>query len=156
MLNSKLIFNLILIFSIFSISFALFLEFVLDYMPCRLCVYQRIPYYLIILTGLINIFNKKYFSYVYLIFALLIFAELLTSGYHSLSSFGLINYIGCESASLPSDITQLKNALLNDSLVVDCSNANLKYLGIPLSLYNFLFSTFFLLLIVLNAYKKKN
>tara|TARA_Y100000768_G_C23818824_1_gene605508 strand:+ start:303 stop:773 length:471 start_codon:yes stop_codon:yes gene_type:complete len=156
MLNSKLIFNLILIFSIFSISFALFLEFVLDYMPCRLCTYQRIPYYLIILTGLINIFNKKYFSYVYLIFALLIFAELLTSGFHSLTTFGIINYTGCESASLPSDITQLKNALLNDSLVVDCSNANLKYLGIPLSLYNFLFSTFFLLLIVLNAYKKKN
>ena len=156
MLNSKLIFNLILIFSIFSISFALFLEFVLDYMPCRFCTYQRIPYYLIILTGLINIFNKKYFSYVYLIFALLIFAELLTSGFHSLTTFGIINYTGCESASLPSDITQLKNALLNDSLVVDCSNANLKYLGIPLSLYNFLFSTFFLLLIVLNAYKKKN
>ena len=156
MLNSKLIFNLILIFSIFSISFALFLEFVLDYMPCRLCVYQRVPYYLIILTGLINIFNKKYFSYVYLIFALLIFAELLTSGFHSLTTFGIINYTGCESTSLPSDITQLKNALLNDSLVVDCSNANLKYLGIPLSLYNFLFSTFFLLLIVLNAYKKKN
>ena len=156
MLNSKLIFNLILIFSIFSISFALFLEFVLDYMPCRLCTYHRIPYYLIILTGLINIFNKKYFSYVYLIFALLIIVELLISGFHSLTTFGIINYTGCESASLPSDITQLKNALLNDSLVVDCSNANLKYLGIPLSLYNFLFSTFFLLLIVLNAYKKKN
>ncbi len=156
MLNSKLIFNLILIFSIFSISFALFLEFVLDYMPCRLCVYQRIPYYLIILTGLINIFNKKYFSYVYLIFALLIIVELLISGFHSLTTFGIINYTGCESTSLPSDITQLKNALLNDSLVVDCSNANLKYLGIPLSLYNFLFSTFFLLLIVLDAYKKKN
>jgi len=55
---------------------------------------------------------------------------------------------------LPSDISQLKEALMNDSLVVTCSNANLKYFGIPLSLYNTLFSLFFLLIIIFNAKKK--
>ena len=155
MLNSKIIFNLIFIFSFFSISFALFLEFFLGFMPCTLCIYQRIPYYLLIVIGFINIFSKKYFAYLYLLAITLIFIELILSGYHSLVSFEIINYSGCESAVLPSDITKLKEALLNDNLVVDCSNANLKYFGIPLSVYNFLFSSIFLILIILNANKKK-
>ena len=155
MLNSKTIFNLIFIFSIFSISFALYLEFFLGYMPCKLCTYQRIPYYLLIVIGFINIFSKKYFAYLYLLLITLILGELILSGYHSLVTFEIIKYSGCESAILPSDITQLKEALLSDNLVVDCSNANLKYFGIPLSIYNFLFSNIFLLIIILNAYKKK-
>ena len=156
MLNSKTIFNLIFIFSIFSISFALYLEFFLGYMPCKLCTYQRVPYYLLIIIGFINIFSKKYFAYLYLLAITLIFIELILSGYHSLVTFEIVNYSGCESAVLPSDITKLKEALLNDNLVVDCSNANLKYFGIPLSVYNFLFSSIFLILIILNANKKKN
>tara|TARA_B100000963_G_scaffold267525_1_gene235749 strand:- start:232 stop:702 length:471 start_codon:yes stop_codon:yes gene_type:complete len=155
MLNSKIIFNLIFIFSFFSISFALFLEFFHGFMPCTLCIYQRIPYYLLIVIGFINIFSKKYFAYLYLLAITLIFIELILSGYHSLVTFEIVNYSGCESAVLPSDITKLKEALLNDNLVVDCSNANLKYFGIPLSVYNFLFSSIFLILIILNANKKK-
>ena len=155
MLNSKIIFNLIFIFSFFSISFALFLEFFLGFMPCTLCIYQRIPYYLLIVIGFINIFSKKYFAYLYLLAITLIFIEFILSGYHSLVTFEIVNYSGCESAVLPSDITKLKEALLNDNLVVDCSNANLKYFGIPLSVYNFLFSSIFLILIILNANKKK-
>ena len=155
MLNSKIIFNLVFIFSIFSISFALYLELVLGYMPCKLCTYQRIPYYLLIIIGFINIFSKKYFKYLYIILITLILSELIISGYHSLVTFEIIKYSGCESAILPSDITQLKEALLSDNLVLDCSNANLKYFGIPLSIYNFLFSNIFLLIIILNAYKKK-
>ena len=85
----------------------------------------------------------------------LLLCELFISGYHTLSTFGIIEYTGCESATLPTDINQLKEALLNDKLVVTCSNANLKFFGIPLSFYNTLFSTFFLLIIILNAYKKK-
>ena len=155
MLNSKIIFNLIFIFSFLSISFALFLEFFLGFMPCTLCIYQRIPYYLLIVIGFINIFSKKYFAYLYLLAITLIFIELILSGYHSLVTFEIVNYSSCESAVLPSDITKLKEALLNDNLVVDCSNANLKYFGIPLSVYNFLFSSIFLILIILNANKKK-
>ncbi len=155
MFDRKIIFNSIFLFSIFSISFALYLEFFLGYMPCKLCTYQRIPYYLIIIFGFISILFKRYITYTYLLFILLILVEMFISGYHSLVTFELISYDGCESASLPSDINKLKDALLNDKLIVKCSDANLRYFGIPLSLYNFLFSNFFLILIILNATKKK-
>ena len=45
---------------------------------------------------------------------------------------------------------------MSDTLTVNCSNANLKYFGIPLSIYNSFFSLMFLIVIVFNAYKEKN
>ena len=156
MFSSRVSFYAIFIYSIISISFALYLEFVLGHEPCKLCIYQRIPYYLIIIIGLVNLFYRKFFTYLYLLIGFLLLIELLVSAHHTLNTFGLIEYTGCESASLPSDINQLKEALLSDTLIVNCSNANLKYFGLPLSLYNALFSIMFLIIIGTHAYKKKN
>ena len=155
MLDIKKIFYGIFFFSIISTLFAFYLQYVLGHAPCKLCIYQRVPYYLIIAIGLINLLFNKYLKFSLFLISILLLSELFISGYHTLSTFGIIEYTGCESATLPTDINQLKEALLNDSLVVTCSNANLKFFGIPLSLYNTLFSAFFLLIIILNAYKKK-
>ena len=155
MLDIKKIFYGIFFFSIISNLFAFYLQYVLGHAPCKLCIYQRVPYYLIIAIGLINLLFNKYLKFSLFLISIVLLSELLISGYHTLSTFGFVEYTGCESATLPSDINQLKEALLNDSLVVNCSNANLKFFGIPLSFYNTLFSAFFLLIIILNAYKKK-
>lgn len=155
MLDIKKIFYGIFFFSIVSIFFAFYLQYILGHAPCKLCIYQRVPYYLIIAIGVINLLFNKYLKFSLILISVLLLSELFISGYHTLSTFGIIEYTGCESATLPTDINQLKEALLNDSLVVTCSNANLKFFGIPLSLYNTLFSAFFLLIIIVNAYKKK-
>lgn len=155
MLDKKKIVYGIFFFSIVSILFAFYLQYILGHAPCKLCIYQRVPYYLIIVIGVINLLFNKYLKFSLFLISVLLLSELFISGYHTLSTFGIIEYTGCESATLPTDINQLKEALLNDKLVVTCSNANLKFFGIPLSFYNTLFSTFFLLIIILNAYKKK-
>ena len=155
MLDIKKIVYGIFFFSLVSILFAFYLQYILGHAPCKLCIYQRVPYYLIIAIGVINLLFNKYLKFSLFLISVLLLCELFISGYHTLSTFGIIEYNGCESATLPTDINQLKEALLNDKLVVTCSNANLKFFGIPLSFYNTLFSTFFLLIIILNAYKKK-
>ena len=155
MLDIKKMVYGIYFFSIVSILFAFYLQYILGHAPCKLCIYQRVPYYLIIAIGVINLLFNKYLKFSLFLISVLLLCELFISGYHTLSTFGIIEYTGCESATLPTDINQLKEALLNDKLVVTCSNANLKFFGIPLSFYNTLFSTFFLLIIILNAYKKK-
>jgi len=111
---------------------------------------------LIILVSFFYFIFKKKFKIYYTLLTLLLFTEFVISNYHTLSTFGILNYSGCESATLPKDITKLRDALMNDSLVVNCTNANLKYFGIPLSIYNSLFSIAFLLIIALNGLKKKN
>ena len=156
MINSKNIFFLAVLFSIFAILSAFFMQYVLGHAPCKLCTYQRIPYYIIILVGLITLFFPKIIKLTSFLLIFLLLAEFLVSNYHTLSTYEIISYSGCQSAEIPNDINQLKKALMSDSLIVNCSNANLKYFGIPLSIYNSFFSLMFLIVIVFNAYKEKN
>ena len=156
MISSKNIFILAVLFSIFAILSAFFMQYVLGHAPCKLCTYQRIPYYIIILVGLITLFFPKIIKLTYFLLIFLLLAEFLVSNYHTLSTYEVISYSGCQSAEIPSDINQLKEALMSDTLIVNCSNANLKYFGIPLSIYNSFFSLMFLIVIVFNAHKEKN
>ena len=156
MINSKNIFFLAVLFSIFAILSAFFMQYVLGHTPCKLCTYQRIPYYIIILIGLITFFFPKIIKLTSFLLIFLLLAEFLVSNYHTLSTYEVISYSGCQSAEIPNDINQLKEALMSDTLIVNCSNANLKYFGIPLSIYNSFFSLMFLIVIVFNAYKEKN
>ena len=156
MINSKNIFLLAVLFSIFAILSAFFMQYVLGHAPCKLCTYQRIPYYIIILVGLITLFFPKIIKLTSFLLIFLLLAEFLVSNYHTLSTYEVISYSGCQSAEIPNDINQLKEALMSDTLIVNCSNANLKYFGIPLSIYNSFFSLMFLIVIAFNAYKEKN
>ena len=155
MIKKNHIFIIVFLFSLTAMSFAFILQYAYGHNPCKLCVYQRIPYYLILVLGIFYFFIKKYFKFVYLSLIVLIFFELAISGYHSLTTFGVIEYTGCEAALLPTDINKLKEELMSNSLITTCSDANLPYFGIPLSVYNFLFSITFLILIIFNAYKKE-
>ena len=156
MINSKNIFFFAVLFSTFAILSALFMQYVQGHAPCKLCTYQRVPYYIIILIGLITLFFPKIIKITSFLLIFLLLAEFLVSNYHTLSTYEVISYSGCQSAEIPSDINQLKEALMSDTLIVNCSNANLKYFGIPLSIYNSFFSLMFLIVIAFNAYKEKN
>ena len=58
-LKYKTILNLILIFSVFSILFAFYIEYILGHKPCNLCLLQRLPYIAsIILIVLVLIFKN--------------------------------------------------------------------------------------------------
>ena len=155
MINSKNIFYLAVLFSIFAILSAFFMQYVLGHDPCKLCTYQRIPYYIIILIGLITFLFPKIIKITSFLLIFLLLAEFLVSNYHTLSTYEVISYSGCQSAEIPSDINVLKEALMSDTLIVNCTNANLKYFGIPLSIYNSFFSLMFLIVITFNAYKEK-
>ena len=45
----KIILNFLLVFSVFSILFAFYVEYVLGHKPCNLCLLQRLPYILTII-----------------------------------------------------------------------------------------------------------
>ena len=61
-LKYKLQINLILIFSIFSILFAFYVEYILGHKPCNLCLLQRLPYIFIIIIIILAIIFKNFFS----------------------------------------------------------------------------------------------
>ena len=58
-LEIKKFYSIILIISLLSLLIALYIEFFLGYQPCKLCIYQRIPYLIAIFLTLLGIIFSK-------------------------------------------------------------------------------------------------
>jgi len=104
----KKFYIIIFVFSIFSLLIALFIEFFLGYAPCKLCIYQRIPYLIAIFITFLGISYYKNLIWLYMLL-IIFFSSFILSGYH----FGIEQEIfsefsGCTGNSL--DITD-KNEL---------------------------------------------
>ena len=57
----KKFYTIIFIISLLSLLIALYIEFFLGYRPCKLCIYQRIPYLIAIFLTFIGISYYKNF-----------------------------------------------------------------------------------------------
>ena len=145
----------IFVFSLLSLLIALYIEFYLGHSPCKLCVYQRIPYLLAIFITLLGI--NYYKNLIWLYFLLIsFFSSLLLSGYH----FGIEQEIfsefsGCTGNSI--NITD-KNELLKllNSEVNSCKNVDFRILGLSLATINFLLSFVIFILIIKVIKNEKN
>ena len=138
-LNKKNFYIFILLYSLFAILFALYVEYVLGYKACKLCLYQRIPYIVAIFISFIgyNYFkNNKILILIILIFSISFFI----SSYH----YGIENNIfeefsGCTSKSLETiDKSEILKSL-NDN-IISCKDVNFKLFGISLAGINLLLS----------------
>jgi len=138
-LNKKKFYLFILFYSLLAIFFALYVEHVLEYKPCKLCLYQRVPYIVAIFISFVgyNYFkNDKILILIVIIFSI----SVLISGYH----YGIENNIfeefsGCTASTLEIiDKSELLKSL-NDN-VPSCKDVNFKLFGISLAGINFLLS----------------
>ena len=74
--------NLILIISIFSIISAYFIEYVLGYQPCNLCLIERIPYALAIILIFVNYTIKKDEKFLIVLLIIIFIFSFSISVYH--------------------------------------------------------------------------
>ena len=151
----KKFYIIIFVFSIFSLLIALFIEFFLGYAPCKLCIYQRIPYLIAIFITFLGISYYKNLIWLYMLL-IIFFSSFILSGYH----FGIEQEIfsefsGCTGNSL--DITD-KNELLKslNSKVNSCKNVDFQIFGLSLATINFLLSFTILILILKVIKNEKN
>ena len=154
-LKRKNFYLFILFYSLIAIFFALYTEYILGYKPCKLCLYQRIPYIMAIFISFIgyNYFkNDKILILIIVIFLI----SVLVSGYH----FGIENNIfeefsGCAVNSLEIvNKTELLKSL-NDK-VISCKNVDFKLFGISLAGINLLFSLLFFIYSLKILFYEKN
>ena len=138
-INRKDFYLFILFYSLLAIFFALYIEYFLGYKPCKLCLYQRLPYIAAIFISFIG-YNFFKVNKVLILIIIIFLVSVLISGYH----YGIENSIfeefsGCSSNSLEIiDKTELLKSL-NEN-VVSCKDVNFKLLGISLAGINLLFS----------------
>lgn len=158
--NNSNFLNLIFLFaSILILLIVYYLEFFQGVTPCKLCIYQRLPYFIIILLAasflLIKNQNLKKITFIFYIF---IFASSLTMSVHH---FGVENSFwnaltNCESYSKTlSNSNNLKEYLLNKDFV-SCSDVSFKFLGISLAGYNVIISFILLIISIIGFKKLKN
>ena len=74
--------KLILIISLVSIISAYFIEYILGYQPCNLCLIERIPYGLSIILITLSYFFKKNEKFIILLLILTFFFSFAISVYH--------------------------------------------------------------------------
>ena len=138
-LNKKKFYLFILFYSLFAIFFALYVEYILQYKPCKLCLYQRLPYIVAIFISFVG-YNYFKNNKILILIAIIFLISAFISGYH----YGIENNIfeefsGCSTNSL--DIIDKSELLksLNEN-VSNCKDANFKLFGISLAGINLLLS----------------
>ena len=154
-MNRKSLYLLILVYSIFAISFALYIEYYLNYQPCKLCLYQRVPFILAIFISLVG-FNFPTKDEILILLITIFALGMIISGYH----FGIEKSIfeefkGCSNNSL--NITDKDNLLksLNQTLP-SCKDISHTLFGISLAGLNFLSTLFILFFSVRTLIYEKN
>ena len=140
-IKNKTIFNLILLFSIFALISAYFIQYILGHQPCNLCLIERIPYILTIIIITLSFIITKY-EKIYLIFLSLIF---ISATFISLYHFGIEQ--GFIKESLVCDLNSQNNALTTEDLLkklkektISCKDVTFKILGLSLASINVLIS----------------
>ena len=137
----KIILTLIMLFSIFTLLTAYFIQYVLKHQPCNLCLIERIPYIISILVIFTCLFFKKFEKISLIILSLIFFSAALIAFYH----FGIEQ--GFIKESLVCDLNNRINNLSKEALLsqlkempVSCKNVTFKIFGLSLATFNIFIS----------------
>jgi len=142
---------MIMLFSIFTIFAAFFIQYVLKHQPCNLCLIERIPYIAAIIIISISLFFKKFEKISLSILSLIFFSSALIAFYHFGIEQGFIKEsLVCDLNSESNDLS--KESLLNQLKVmpVSCKDITFKIFGLSLATFNIFIS------LVLGAITTKN
>ena len=134
---------LIVILAIISLTIisALIVQYWLGHEPCRLCLYERIPYFLSMLLITKIFFIKKYERITLLILFLVFMSSAVLAFYH----FGIEQ--GFFSESLACTTRDLSKTLSKEELLqqlkqnsIGCKDVSFRILGLSLAAINTIFS----------------
>ena len=139
--KNKIILKLVLVFSIFAILAAYFIQYVLGHQPCNLCLIERIPYIFSIIIISICLFTQKFEKITLIILSLTFFTAALLSFYH----FGIEQ--GFIKESLVCDLNNPNNELSKEALLnqlkkmpISCKDVTFKIFGLSLATFNIFIS----------------
>ena len=143
MLNKTNNIFLIVILAIisFTIISALIIQYWLGHEPCKLCLYERIPYFLSMLLIIKIIFIKKYEKITLLILFLVFMSSAVLAFYHFGIEQGFFSEsLACTSGELSKTFSkeELLEQLKQNS--ISCKNVSLRILGLSLAAINTIFS----------------
>ena len=141
---------LVLIISCFTISIAWIAEYFFDILPCQMCLYQRYPYYFIIVFSIIFLIYRNIpMMFYYLTISLALLFGLFFAIWH----VGIENNIfpgltGCTNQiNNVQSISELKEKILNQN-IISCNEITWSFMGFSAATYN---SILIIALLIMNT-----
>ena len=134
---------LIVILAIISLTIisALIIQYSLGHDPCKLCLYERIPYFLSMLLLIKIIFIKKYERIILLILFLVFMSSAALAFYHFVIEQGFFSEsLACTTGDLSKTLS--KEELLEQLKQnrISCKDVSFRILGFSLAAINTIFS----------------
>ena len=138
--NNIFLFVILAIISLTTIS-TLIIQHWLGHEPCKLCLYERIPYFLSILLIIKIIFIEKYKKITLLILFLVFMCSTILAFYHFGIEQGFFSEsLACTSGDLSKTLSKeelLQQLKLNG---ISCKDVSFRILGLSLAAINTIFS----------------
>ena len=140
-MKNKTALNIILFISIFVLISAYFVEYILGYKPCNLCLIERLPYFFAIIIILLCLTINKFYKIVFILLTISFAVGTILSFYH----FGIEQ--GFFKESLVCAANNEINSLAKEDLikelqkkVVSCKDVQFTLLGLSLAIINTIIS----------------
>tara|TARA_B100001105_G_scaffold242598_1_gene222900 strand:+ start:656 stop:1132 length:477 start_codon:yes stop_codon:yes gene_type:complete len=140
-MKNKTALNIILFISIFVLISAYFVEYILGYKPCNLCLIERLPYFFSIIIILLCLTINKFYKIVFILLTITFAVGTILSFYH----FGIEQ--GFFKESLVCAANNEINSLAKEDLikelqkkVVSCKDVQFTLLGLSLAIINTIIS----------------
>ena len=136
-IKHKTALNIIFLFCIFALFSAYFIQYILKHQPCNLCLIERIPYIISIISISICLFFKKFEKISLIILSLTFFFSFLLAFYHFGIEQGFINEsIVCDLSVGSNNLS--KEALLIElkKMPVNCKDVTFEVFGLSLATFN--------------------
>ena len=154
-LNNNLI-AIFLSFSVLILLSAYFIEYILGYEACNLCLIARIPYFFIITFSLFFFFFKKFKKIILILIFISFISSVLISFYH----FGVEQ--GFFDESLVCQIKNLKHDTSTSALLQEfennksksCKTVDFRVFGLSLATINLFISLILSIITFKNIFKR--
>ena len=136
--------KIILLFSFIAITSAYFIEYVLGYQPCNLCLIERIPYGLSIILIITILVLKKNQKFLVLLLILIFIFSLAISFYHYGIEQGFFQESSiCGVTNFNENITKEDLLKQFNKITISCKDVTFSILGLSLTSINVVISLIF-------------
>jgi len=139
-INKKFIFSVLVFTSLVLVS-AFIIEHRLGHKPCKLCLYERIPYFLSMLLIIKILFIKKYERVTLLILFLVFISSTALAFYHFGIEQGFFSEsLVCATGDLSKTLSKVELLQQLKQNSISCKDVSFRILGFSLAAINTVFS----------------
>ena len=139
-LDKKVLFILLIFISLILLS-AYFIEYILDHKACKLCIYERVPYFLSAFLILKLLFSKKNEKIILIIISFLFLCGAALSFYHFGIEQGFFEEsIACTTGDIMSILTKEELLEKLKKNTISCKYVSFRVFGFSLATINIILS----------------